>query len=361
MSTTGDLSHGVSCRDPLLTTKLRPPPASAALVPRPRLTERLQTSEDCRMTLVSAPAGYGKTTLVVDWLQRLGRPFCWLSLDSSDNDAVRFNAYLLAALRTVDARIGRSAEDLLRSPQPPPPEVFLTALVNDIATTPQPFVLAFDDYRLVTAPAIQQELAFLLEHQTPHLHMAILTREDPPLPLARWRAGGQMNEIRKGDLTFTEAESADFLRRVMRLDLSAADIATLHRRTEGWVVGLQLAALSLRGRKDARLFVESFAGSHRYVLDYLMEEVFQRQPAEVQDFLLIDDSLGWLAVLGFLAVSVWAAIRGRRVRGTPSHRAAVQGKGEGGRVGGDVPVFPSLLILIGSDMLLRPWFEKGRD
>ncbi len=305
---------------PLLTTKLFIPPVRKELVPRPRLTQRLDAGRRAatRLTLVSAPAGYGKTTLVAGWLPSLadeqgsrgageqgGRgatpflprslspllPFssaqtAWLSLDEGDNDPARFTAYLLAALQTIDPAIGQAAQALLQMPQPPPPEAFLTSLINDIAATSAPLVLVLDDYHLIQAPPIHQQLAFLLEHQPPPMHVVIVTREDPPLPLARLRARGQITDVRQSDLKFTGEETADFLRQVMQLDLSPADVATLQQRTEGWIAGLQLAALSMQQSGDVPQFVAEFAGSHRYVLDYLVEEVYRRQAPDVQDFLL---------------------------------------------------------------------------
>ncbi len=271
---------------PLLTTKLYVPRVRAELVSRSRLTERLNEGVTRKLTLVSAPAGFGKTTLVTEWLSGLDRPHTWLSLDENDNDPARFFTYLLATLRKIGSNIGHAAQAMLQAPQPPPPESFLTSLINDIAAAPQPFVLILDDYHLIQRMPIHKQLAFFLEHQPPQMHLVIITREDPPLPLFRWRARGQTMEIRQADLKFTEEETADFLRRVMRLELSAADVAALQRRTEGWIAGLQLAALSMRGRDDVHQLVQSFAGSHRYILDYLIEEVVQRRPADVQDFLL---------------------------------------------------------------------------
>jgi LuxR family maltose regulon positive regulatory protein len=279
---------------PLLTTKLHIPPIRPESVSRPRLTERLNEGVTRKLTLVSAPAGFGKTTLVTEWLSGLDRPHTWLSLDENDNDPARFFTYLLAALQKlalspvegIGPNIGHAAQAMLQAPQPPPPESFLTSLINDIAATPQAFVLVLDDYHLIHTMPIHQQLTFFLEHQPPQMHLVITTREDPPLPLFRWRARGQTVEIRQADLKFTEEETADFLQRVMRLELSSTDVAALHQRTEGWIAGLQLAALSMRGRDDVHQLVQSFAGSHRYILDYLIEEVFQRQPADVQDFLL---------------------------------------------------------------------------
>jgi len=283
---------------PLLATKLYVPPVRRGLVSRPRLIERLNAGLGRdrgfarRLTLISAPAGFGKTTLVAEWLQHIkkadnaGWAVTWLSLDEGDGDPARFFAYLIAALQRVDPAIGRTAEAMLQSPQPSPPESLLTALINDVAAAPRPFILVLDDYHLITVLSIHQQLAFLLEHQPPHMHLVIATREDPPLPLSRLRARGQMVDVRQADLRFTEQEAADFLQRAGHLQLSPADVLTLHRRTEGWIAGLQLAALSLQGSDDVSQLVRSFSGSHRYILDYLIEEVFRQQPPDVQDFLL---------------------------------------------------------------------------
>jgi LuxR family maltose regulon positive regulatory protein len=210
----------------------------------------------------------------------------WLSLDGDDNDPARFLTYLLAALRQIDPGIGETAQLMLQAPQPPPPQSLLTSLINDLAVLPTPCILILDDYQVIQTMPIHQQLAFLLEHLPPQAHLVIASREDPPLPLARLRARDQIVDIRQADLTFTEEETADFLRRVMGLELSSADIATLNRRTEGWIAGLQLAALSMRNSDDLQGFVASFAGSHRYILDYLIEEVFQQQSPDLQSFLL---------------------------------------------------------------------------
>jgi LuxR family maltose regulon positive regulatory protein len=276
----------------LLTTKFAFPPIRSGLVARPHLIERLNegTRPGAKLTLVSAPAGYGKTTLVSEWIHRKGGEasalqFVWLSLDEGDNDPARFFAYLVAALQTVDADIGQSAQGMLQAPQPPPPESLLTALLNDVAATPQPFVLVLDDYHLIHTLPIHQQLAYLLEHQPSHMRLVITTREDPPLPLSRLRVRGQMVEVREADLRFTKRETAGFLAS-MQLDLTSDHIAALQQRTEGWIAGLQLAALSLRGSKDVQGLVTSFAGSNRYVLDYLVEEVFRQQSETIRSFLL---------------------------------------------------------------------------
>jgi LuxR family maltose regulon positive regulatory protein len=281
----------------LLTTKLYAPAPRAELVPRSRLIVRLSSglwqsgAFARRLTLISAPAGFGKTTLVAEWQH--SRPdtapaftFTWLSLDEQDNDPARFLIYLLAALQKIDPSIGQGALAMMQAPPPPPPESLLSSLINDLAAAPQPFVLVLDDYHLIQAPSIHQQLSFLLEHQPPQVHVAIVTREDPPLPLSRLRARGQIADIRQRDLQFTEGETAEFLQHTMALELPAADVAVLHRRTEGWIAGLQLAALSMQRSDDLRQFVADLDGSQRYILDYLVEEVFQRQPPGVQDFLL---------------------------------------------------------------------------
>ncbi len=295
---------------PILVTKLFLPHPPPGFIARPRLTTRLEAGLRGRLTLVSAPAGFGKTTLVSSWIDDLRLTIAdgsveaarqdeivnpqskivnhaaWLSLDEGDNDAARFLAYLVAALQTVAPTVGQGVLAALHSPQPPPTESILTALLNEIASLPDRFVLVLDDYHLIDDQAIDLAIAFLLDNLPPQLHVVITTREDPQLPLARYRARGQLTELRAADLRFTPAEAADFLNHAMGLSLSAADIAALEDRTEGWVAGLQLAALSMRGREDVRQFVTAFAGDHRYIVDYLVEEVLRRQPERVRRFLL---------------------------------------------------------------------------
>ncbi len=290
--------------DAILQTKLHIPQLRSSLVPRHRLIDRLNAGLDGKLTLISAPAGYGKTTLVAEWLGNLRftnydfglkignrqseieNRIAWLSLDDSDNDPRRFLDYLLAALKQIQADVGRSVEAMLQLPQPPPNEVILTALVNEIATIPQPFILVLDDYHVIHTPPIHGQLNFLLEHQPPNMRLVIITREDPPLPLPRLRARGHLTEIRQSDLRFTLEECAEFLNQVMGLNLTPTDIAALERRTEGWIAGLQLAALSMRGHEDVSGFIQAFTGSSRFILDYLIEEVFDRQTPDVKDFLL---------------------------------------------------------------------------
>jgi LuxR family maltose regulon positive regulatory protein len=289
MSVVPDSASSARSRDALLTTKLYAPRARPGLVPRPHLTERLEEGLTQRLTLVSAPAGFGKTTLVGEWLRRGERPFAWLSLDESDDDPTRFLAYLVAALQSIDPTWGQAVQRALQSPQPPPPTAVLTALVNEVAVSRVDFVLVLDDYHLISAPPVHEALAFLLDNMPPPLHLVILTRADPPFSLSRLRARGELTEVRTDELRFTAQESATFLNQVAGLDLASDQIRALESRTEGWVAGLQLAALSLHGLQrddEVAAFIAAFAGSHRYVMDYLIEEVFNRQPPDVQAFLL---------------------------------------------------------------------------
>ena len=273
---------------PVLTTKLFIPPRRPrdSVVDRSRLTERLVASDDQRLTLISAPAGFGKTTLLTEWIPQNPHCVAWLSLDAADSEPARFWSYVIAALQTLRPDLGVNALALLDSPRPPPLEPILTMLLNDVAAFPDQFVLVLDDYHVIETPAIHTALAFLIDHLPPHMRLIITTRSDPPLPLARWRVRRQLTEIRAADLRFTPDEAAAFLNHVMGLDLTADDIAALETRTEGWIAGLQLAALSMQGRDDVGRFIQSFTGSHAYIIDYLAEEVVQRQSAAVQDFLL---------------------------------------------------------------------------
>lgn len=292
---------------PILATKLYIPPPRPNLVPRPRLSQRLSAGLHGNLTLISAPAGFGKTTLVSAWVAECGQPVAWLSLDAGDNDPKRFLGYVVAALQTVAAKVGadalgESVLGALQSPQPTPPESILTALLNELAAVPQNFLLVLDDYHEIEAQSVNGALAFLLEHLPPQMHLVITTREDPPLPLARLRVRGQLTELRASDLRFTEAEAVEFINGMMGLDLAAEDVRALENRTEGWIAGLQLAALALQGtiaaggqhaagqsepqRQDVADFIQSFSGSHRFVMDYLVEEVLHQQPEHVQRFLL---------------------------------------------------------------------------
>jgi len=276
----------------LLTTKLYIPSTRPELVPRPRLIKRLSESLHCKLVLISAPAGFGKTTLVSEWVAGCERPAAWLSLDDEDNDPTRFLAYIVAALQTIAANIGEGVLGMLQSPQPPPTESILTALLNEISTIQDSFTLILDDYHVVDAKpvdastSVDEALTFLLEHLPPQMQLVIATREDPQLPLTRLRARGQMTELRAKEMRFTTSEAAEFLNQVMGLNLSAEEVTSLETRTEGWIAGLQMAALSMQGRADTASFIQAFTGSHHFILDYLVEEVLQRQPESVHSFLL---------------------------------------------------------------------------
>ena len=273
---------------PLLGTKLHLPRWRRDLVARPRLSERLSRGAESALTLVSAPAGFGKTTLLAEWLAAApadGRSVAWLSLDQRDNDPALFWTYLVAALKTAAPWEGTSALSLLQPPQPPN-EAGLVTLLNDLDAISNDVVLVLDDYHVIDARDVQDGMAFLLEHLPPQIHLMIGSRTDPALPLARLRGRGELVEIRAADLRFTPGEAAAYLNGVMGLVLTAADVAALEGRTEGWIAALQLAALSMQGREDTAAFIAGFAGDDRYIVDFLAEEVLQRQPEDVQQFLL---------------------------------------------------------------------------
>lgn len=274
---------------PILTTKLYIPVPRAQTVPRAHLVQRLQHGLHGKLTLISAAAGFGKTTLVSEWLNTCPRPAAWLSLDGRENELSHFLTYLIAALQTVQPTLSERALTMLHAPQPAPTAVVLTTLLNEITAMSQAFILVLDDYHLLDSQAVDEALIFLLEHLPPQMHLVIVTRENPPLPLARYRVQGQLTELRAADLRFTAEEAAAFFNQVMALTLSPAEIEALESRTEGWIAGLQLAALALQAMsapKDIHRFIQSFSGSHHFVLDYLMEEVLQQQPENIQTFLL---------------------------------------------------------------------------
>ncbi|MFN8468668.1 MAG: LuxR C-terminal-related transcriptional regulator [Caldilineaceae bacterium] len=270
----------------ILATKLYVPPLRTSAVRRPRLVAQLNEGLERNLILVSAAAGFGKTTLLSEWAEGCGRPVAWLSLDEGDADIARFLAYLVAALQTIETGIGSGVLAVLQAPQPPPVDVLLTALLNEVAVLPRPFVLVLDDYHLADARPVDDALSFLLKHLPPQMRVVVATREDPALPLARMRARGQLTEVRAADLRFSSAEAAAFLKEVMGLNIAPEDITALEARTEGWIAGLQLAALSMQGNRDTAGFIKAFTGSHHFVLDYLMEEVLDRQDPGIQAFLL---------------------------------------------------------------------------
>ena len=332
----------------ILRTKLFIPPPRRDLVPRSRLTQRLDQGlrRGHRVLLISAPAGFGKTTLVSEWVHTVGAHrdapldtpphIAWLSLDEGDNDPARFLTYVIAALRSIQADLGQGVFGALQSPQSPPIEAVLTSVINEITALPGTIILVLDDYHLIEAQQVHDALAFLLDHLPPPpggmrpgggMHLVIATREDPHLPLARLRARGHLTELRAMELRFTSSEAAEFLNRVMGLDLSAQDIAALEDRTEGWIAGLQLAALSMLGRKDTSSLIRSFTGSHRYVLDYLIEEVLEQQPASVQTCLLQTSVLDRLT--GPLCEAVCSGLAEATIgSGKPIASSGASGKGE---------------------------------
>ena len=275
--------------DPILATKLWWPTVQANLVPRSRLVHQINHNLDRKLTLLSAPAGFGKTTLLAEWLTQADDGCAWLSLDAHDNDLPRFLRYLVAALQTVDEGVGETAVSLLESPEPPDPHDIIASLINEIAGQNGRFILTLDDYHLIENPAIHDTLTYLLQHQPPQLHLIITSRADPRLPLSRLRVRQQMDEIRAADLRFTNEEAVTFLGQVWGLPLTPEQIAALEARTEGWIAGLHLAALAMQRFSSAQeitTFVNAFTGSHRTILDYLVDEVLHQQPPDVQNFLL---------------------------------------------------------------------------
>ena len=292
----------------LLMTKFYVPPARPRMVPRPHLMERLTAGMRSKLILTVAPAGYGKTTLLSAWHADPNRPpwpFAWVSLDSGDNDPARFWTYVITALNMLHAGVGETALALLRSPQPPPVESVLTSLLNALTPVSVETVLVLDDYHMIEAQPIHDALTYLLEHLPPHLHLIIASRVDPLLPLARLRGRGALTELRITDLRFTFEEATAFLTELMALQLEPSEVAALEARTEGWIVGLHLAALSMQGRDDLAGFITSFTGSSRYLIDYLAEEVLSRQPEDVQHFLL------HTSILDRLSNSLCDTVRGK--------------------------------------------------
>ena len=292
---------------PMIATKLYVPKLRRGLVTRPRLSERLRRGADSRLTLLSAPAGFGKTTLLAEWLgESPGDERCvaWLSLDAADSEPTSFWTCVVTALHAAVPGVGVSTLELVTS-SPLPTERVLTTVVNELAAAPYEVWLVLDDYHLVDGHEVRDGMTFLLEHLPPDVHVVLSTRADPDLPLARWRARGELVEIRAADLRFTSEETATYLKEATGMGLAAADVEVLEERTEGWIAALQLAALSIQGRDDAPGFIARFAGNDRYIVDYLVEEVLAHQSDQVREFLL--DS----AVLDRLTGSLCDAVTGR--------------------------------------------------
>ena len=298
---------GVEVTSPLLETKFHVPTRRRGWVGRPRLTERLGRAGESALILVSAPAGFGKTTLLTDWLtvETTDERFAaWLSLDEGDNDPALFWAYVIAALHTAVPGVGATAIALLSSTESPP-EAFVVALLNDLAAISEQVVLVLDDYHVIEDPVIRDSMAYLVKHLPRQLRLVLASRADPTLPLARLRARAELVEVRAADLRFTFEETAAYLNEMMGLDLAPADVAVLEGRTEGWIAALQLAALSMQGRDDIAGFVSGFAGDDRYIVDYLVGEVLERQPEQVRSFLL------HTSILSQLNASLCDAVTGR--------------------------------------------------
>jgi LuxR family maltose regulon positive regulatory protein len=289
---------------PLLATKTKIPPLREKIVSRPRLVEQINAGLARKVTLVSSPAGFGKTTLLCEFASSSQRAVAWVSLDEDDNDLIRFLSYTLAALRNLDPGLSDSVLAMLQTRNPERIEKILTVLINEMADEFAPAVLIFDDYHLITSQAIHEALAFIIEHQPEQLHIIISTRADPLLPLARLRARNQMIEIRENDLRFTIIETSEFLNQVMALELRDDEVFAMESRTEGWVTGLQLAALSLIEQDNKSEFITSFAGSNRYILDYLGQEVLEGQDERTRLFLL------QTSILERLTASLCKAITG---------------------------------------------------
>ena len=277
----------------ILNTKFFIPPQRSDIVARPHLIEKLNQGLEAKLTLISAPAGFGKTTLLSQFLhEKCEYPVAWLSLESEDNDLTRFLSYLAASLGTLKEGIQEAVLSLLRLNQPPEPNTIMTSLINELVDTfPAPFILVLDDYHVIRSPEIHEVFLFLIEHLPPQMHLVILSRENPPFPLARLRVRNQFTEIRADDLRFSHDESALFLNQIMGLDLTKKDVMTLETRTEGWIAGLQMAAISMQGRKDIRSFLQTFSRSNRFIFDYLIEEVLEEQPSNIQNFLLKTSTL----------------------------------------------------------------------
>lgn len=272
--------------DELLRTKLFVPSPRLGFVPRPRLIERLAAGIQGKLTLLSAPAGFGKTTLLSEGISTLNRTVAWVSLDNEDNDPVRFWSYFIAALQTVHAGMGQNALSALQASQIPHIESILTSLINETAKTPEDISIVLDDYHMIEAEPVHSATAFLLEHMPSQLHLVIATRIDPPFPLPLLRGRGQLTELRTADLRFTFDEAMAFLNKTMNLGLSEENVAALEDRTEGWIASLQMAAISMQGRSDVSEFVNTFSGTHHYIMEYLSQEVLDRQEEKLQSFLL---------------------------------------------------------------------------
>ncbi len=307
---------------PLLNTKLYIPPVRPNIVQRTRLVQRIETgiTSNHKLTLISAPAGFGKTTLISDWSNDTRIPLAWVSLDGGDNDLTRFLGYCIAALRTIKPSIGDASLELQQSPHPQPVETVLTTLINELDEIHERFALVLDDYHVIESHHVHEALNFLINHLPRKMHLIIATRADLPLPIARLRIRVRLTEISEFDMRFTLDEATTYMNDVMQLDLAKEDIAALENRTEGWIAGLQMTALSIQGSGDVSGLVRALSGKHRFILDYLMEEVLGQQSAEVQDFMVKTSILNQLSAPICDAVMGWSNAAG----GTSRKRKAIR-------------------------------------
>ena len=344
--------------NPLIRTKLRLPLIRPGLVSRPRLQEQITQGLRGPLTMVAAPAGFGKTILVASCVAQCGLPAAWLSLDKNDNVAGRFLNYLVAALQAADPAIGNDAAQMLVGSQRTPAEAVMTSLINDLDAAGADTVLVLDDYQLITEPAVHEVVTFLLEHCPYTLHLVIATRSDPPLPLARLRARGQTVELRASDLRFTVSEAAQFLNEVMGLSLDDRLVAVLEERTEGWVAGLQMAALSMRGRQDMDSFIQAFAGTNRFIMDFMMEEVLARESQDVQAFLLQTSILNRLS--GSLCDAVTGGTGGQAMLEALERRNLFVISLDDGDAGGSGPRWYRYHHLF-SDLLQASLYHSGQE
>ncbi len=270
----------------LLTTKLYIPPVRSELVSRQHLIDRLNSGLSGKLTLISAPAGFGKTTLISEWISQSDIPFCWISLDENDNDPGRFLAYLTASLQSIEIDVDLESIKLLQNPERRQIETVLNGIINQVADTQKQFAVVFDDYHHIQSQEVQQILSYLLDHLPPQVHLVVGTRADPHLPIARLRARGELTELRSADLRFSLSEGGEFLYQIYGLEIQPEDVEKLVSRTDGWVAGLQLASIALRGCPDQSEFIQHFSGSHDYIVDFLTTEVLEKQPEDIQVFLL---------------------------------------------------------------------------
>ncbi len=301
---------------PLLTTKLYIPPVRPNIVQRTRLVQKIETgiTSNCKLTLISSPAGFGKTTLISDWGNETRIPIAWVSLDGGDNDLTRFLGYCIAALQTIRPNIGNASLELQQSPHPPAIETVLATLINELDEIQERFALVLDDYHVIEAHPIHEAINFLINHLPRKMHLIIATRTDLPLPIARLRTRVRLTEISEYELRFTLDEAATYLNDVMQLDLAMEDITALENRTEGWIAGLQMTALSIQGRGDVPGLARALSGKHRFVFDYLMEEVISQQSAEVQDFMVKTSILNQLSAPICDALMGWSDAAGDTTR-----------------------------------------------